>query len=194
MMAVLGGASRIVAVDISQKALDKAVQLGATDTIRINDSKEPPDSVRNRLCTILPDGVDLAIDAAGFAATCEYAVWCARRAGRVVQVGLPIGGRPPHIPMGRVAGWELEIVGSHGFAATDLPDLLDLVASGKLQPELLVEECVSLRTGIETLTSMDKTSPLGMTVITDFGQEGRSEKATISIRAQQRTVQQPSRL
>ena len=35
-------------------------------------------------------GAELAIDAAGFKATCEDAVWSARRGGRMVQVGLPL--------------------------------------------------------------------------------------------------------
>ena len=32
----------------------------------------------------------------------------------MVQVGLPLGGVPPSIPMARVAAWELELIGSHG--------------------------------------------------------------------------------
>ena len=35
-------------------------------------------------------GAELAIDAAGFKATCEDAAWSARRGGRMVQVGLPL--------------------------------------------------------------------------------------------------------
>ena len=40
--------------------------------------------------------------------------------------------------MARVAGREIEIIGSHGLAASDMPAILDLVTSGKLDPSLLV--------------------------------------------------------
>ena len=70
----------------------------------------------------------------------------------MVQVGLPIGShRPPQIPMGAVVGKELEIVGSHGFDANDLPDVLHLVQSGKLQVKKLIEKEVSLKEGVEML-------------------------------------------
>ena len=61
-------------------------------------------------------GAELAIDAAGFKATCEDAVWSARRGGRMVQVGLPLGGEPPVVPMARVAGREIEIIGAPAWS------------------------------------------------------------------------------
>ena len=33
-----------------------------------------------------------------------------------MQAGLPLGDERPEVPMARVAGWELEIFGSHGRA------------------------------------------------------------------------------
>lgn len=86
----------------------------------------------------------------------------------MVQVGLPIGGNPPQIPMGLVAGRELEIVGSHGFASDDLPILMDMIASGQLDPLQLVERFVSLEEGAQILMDMDHTSPLGIAMITNF--------------------------
>jgi len=50
-----------------------------------------------------------------------------------VQIEIPIGGRQPKIPTGSVARKEVEIAGSHGFAANDLPDLIHPVESGKLR-------------------------------------------------------------
>ena len=69
---------------------------------------------------------------------------------------------------GLVAGREIEIVGSHGFAADDLPTLLGLVQSGKLNVYKLIEKEVSLEEGAKAIMSMDKVSPLGMTMVTDF--------------------------
>lgn len=86
----------------------------------------------------------------------------------MVQVGLPIGEVPPVIPMGVVAGRELELVGSHGFAATDLPDLLQMVVNGTLDPGRLVERQVTLEEGAQAIQDMDQGSPLGITVVTQF--------------------------
>ena len=162
MIAVARGASNIIAVDVSEKALQKASDLGATCTIKAVSDEHVRTRVKGETNG---EGAEVTVDAAGFPSTCENAVWCTRRSGRMVQVGLPIGDRPPVIPMGLVAGREIQIIGSHGFAADDLPDLLDLVANGKLDPGLLVENIVSLEEGAQALQDMDNRSPLGMTVI-----------------------------
>lgn len=148
--------------------------LGADRVVAANPQSKNEDVVRETVMKLTNGlGADLTIDAAGFASTCENAVHTCRRGGRMIQVGLPIGGRPPQIPMGAVAGKELELVGSHGFAASDLPNLLDFVQSGKLQVKQLVEKEVSLREGVGTLMAMDKCSPLGIIVITRFDDNSR---------------------
>ena len=116
-------------------------------------------------------GADVTVDAGGFQATCEAAVWCARRGGRMVQVGLPLGGGAtgsPRVPMARVAAWELELVGSHGADARDFPTLLAKVASGEWDVGRLVGAEVSLSQGAKAIEAMDHGSPLGITVVTDF--------------------------
>jgi len=172
MIAVARGASNIIAVDVSAEALQQARELGATCAIKA----ETDEDARKQVLTVTHgEGADLTIDAAGFPSTCENAVWCTRRSGRMVQVGLPIGDRPPIIPMGLVAGRELEIIGSHGFAADDLPDLLQLVANGKLDPGRLVGQIVSLEEGAQALQDMDNGSPLGMTIIQFDTERGNSK-------------------
>jgi len=179
MIAAAQGAARIIAVDVSEEALDKAKEVGATDIVnarsRGSSTREGENAVRDEISKITDGiGADLTIDAAGFRATCEDAVWCARRGGRMVQVGLPIGGQNPQVPMGIVAGREIEIVGSHGCAAEDMPAILSLVAQGRLGPKKLVEKEVSLEEGARAIMDMDRGSPLGMTVVTSFGKNGSS--------------------
>ena len=170
-----GNIGSIIAVDISKKALDKALTLGADRTVNASSSLGMTDDDIRKMVMKFTNGLgaDLTIDAAGFASTCENAVHTCRRGGRMVQVGLPIGGRPPQIPMGAVAGKELEIIGSHGFAASDLPNLLNFVHSGKLQVRRLIGKEVNLREGVDALMAMDKYSPLGITVITRFDDTSR---------------------
>jgi alcohol dehydrogenase len=167
MIAAAQHAGTIVAVDVSQESLEKARQLGATHTVRAD--KKDNLSTRQRVRSITDDdGYDVSVDAAGFASTCENAVYSTKRGGRMIQVGLPIGQVPPQVPMGLVAGHEIEIYGSHGFAADDLPRLLDLIAEGSIDPSVLVERQVSLEEGAQVLMDMDQGSPLGITVITRF--------------------------
>ena len=169
-----GNIQSIIAVDVSKKALDKALELGADHIVDVSALGMMDEAVRKRVTELTNGlGAELTIDAAGFASTCENAIHNCRRGGRMVQVGLPIGGRQPQIPMGSVVGKELEIVGSHGFAASELPDLLNLVQSGKLQVKKLIEKEVSLKEGVEALMAMDRESPLGMTVITRFDDSSR---------------------
>ena len=125
---------------------------------------------RSHLLPVPPHMLLVGFSAAGFQATCEDAVWVVRRGGRVVQVGLPLA-HAPQIPMARVANREIEIVGSHGLAAQDMPEVLALVAAGKLNVRALIEAEVSLEDGCRALESMDHSSPLGITVITSFREE-----------------------
>jgi len=164
----------IIAVDVSSEALDKASQLGADILVNVNDYNMSNGAVQKKILDITDSlGAEITIDAAGFADTCENAVHTCRRGGRMVQVGLPIGGRRPEIPMGTVVGREIEIIGSHGFSATDLPDILRLVESGILPVKKLVEKEVTLEEGTRLLMAMDRTSPIGMAVITRFDNSSR---------------------
>ena len=64
--------------------------------------------------------------------------------------------------MARVIAYELDILGSHGMAAVDYPEMLALVESGILRPDLLVERTVGLADGIMALKAMGE--PSGSTV------------------------------
>ncbi|CAB9522937.1 L-threonine 3-dehydrogenase [Seminavis robusta] len=172
--AATGNAGKIIAIDVSPLALQKAKELGATHTVQAASKENSNVDVQEKVFEITKGhGADLTLDAAGFASTCENAVYCTKRGGRMVQVGLPIGEVKPVVPMGLVAGRELELVGSHGFAAVDLPDLLEMVVSGKLDPGKLVEKEVTLEEGARAIEDMDNGSPLGMTIVTKF-QRGSS--------------------
>ncbi|CAJ1382538.1 unnamed protein product [Effrenium voratum] len=157
---------RVLAVDTSEEACRKAIELGAWHAF---NATEGDAHVRAKVAEVTGGmGCDLTLDAAGFAATCENAAHCVRRGGRMVQVGLPLHGREPCMPMARVANQEIEIIGSHGLAARDMPQLLSMVAAGKLLPEKLVLREVSLEEGAQAIEAMEKGSPLGITMITRF--------------------------
>ena len=70
--------------------------------------------------------------------------------------------------MNTVIGRELQILGTHGMAAHEVPELLELVAAGSIDPELLVERTIGLDDLGATLVSMRDGIPTGITVVTAF--------------------------
>ena len=67
--------------------------------------------------------------------------------------------------MDLVISRELEIHGSHGMAAHEYPAMLEAVAAGRLHPELLVGQVVSLDDATGVFAAMDRPTRAGMTVI-----------------------------
>ncbi len=157
--------ARVIAVDISPVALAKATQLGADVTI---NSTEKDALVQ--IADITGEGADVAIDALGSQATSSQSILSLRRRGRHLQLGLlltPDGLTPE--PMARVIAYELDILGSHGMAAKDYPQMLEMVASGILRPDLLVERIVGLADGVVALRTMGEltSAPTGGITIID---------------------------
>jgi len=161
MIAVALGA-RVIAIDVSDKALARAASLGAE--ITIDATEGDPTSVGDAVQRAT-GGVHLSVDALGSAATAVASVSSLRRRGRHIQVGLLHGPdvHPP-LPLDRVIGWELEIIGSHGMSARDYPAMLDMVANGTLQPAKLVARTIGLDGVGAALAAMDRPGSDGITV------------------------------
>lgn len=155
----LGG--RVVAVDRNPEALAVAADLGA-EHVLLADGSDIPAAVAE----LTGGGSHVAVDAVGSEQTCADAILSLRRRGRHVQVGLlpPIDGHP-RVPMDRVIGWELDVLGSHGMAAADYPDLLALIEQGLLQPQRLVERTIGLDEAATLLPGFDRATVAGMTMI-----------------------------
>ncbi len=128
--------ARVIAIDISPEALALASGLGAQETLLGPD-------VAARVHELTGGGAHVSIDALGSVATAEDSVACLRPRGRHVQIGLLLTGLPT-IPMGRVLGQELQLLGSHGMSALGYPELLELVVSGALDPARLVTRTLPL--------------------------------------------------
>lgn len=153
--------ARVIAVDRNPEALAVAADLGA-EHILTADGRDIPAAVAE----LTDGGSHVSVDAVGSEQTCADAILSLRRRGRLAQVGLlpPIDGHP-RVPMARVIGWELDVLGSHGMAAADYPDMMALIASGALQPHLLIERTVGLAEAAELLPVFDQAKPAGMTII-----------------------------
>jgi alcohol dehydrogenase len=107
-----------------------------------------------------------ALDALGSATVAAAAVAGLRPRGRHVQVGLLHGDDArAAVPMDLVVARELAVLGSHGMPAVDYPAMLDLVASGALDPERLVTRRIGLADAGAALAAMDGPTPPGITIV-----------------------------
>ena len=150
--------ARVIAIDISPAALTKATQIGA-DIAIYSSTTDALTQIRETT----GDGADVSIDAVGSQLTSSQSILSLRRRGRHLQLGLLLtpNGLTPE-PMARVIAYELDILGSHGMAAADYPEMLAMVAPGALRPDLLVDRTVDLNEAITALRAMSE--PAGATV------------------------------
>ncbi|MGN8063759.1 zinc-dependent alcohol dehydrogenase family protein [Ralstonia sp. 22111] len=157
--------ANVVAIDISDSALELARALGAVATVNASRESDVVEAVRG----ITQGGAHVSLDALGNPATCFNSISNLRRRGKHVQVGLMLGDHTtPAVPMSKVIAHELEILGSHGMQAHRYGPMLDMIRTGKLQPGRMVRREISLSASIEALTNMNRFEAAGVTVITDF--------------------------
>ena len=153
--------AKVLAIDINPDALKKASDLGADYAIN-SSLVNPVTTVQD----LTDGGAHISIDALGSEPTAQSSVLSLRRRGRHLQLGLLLtSDGQTAMPMARVIGWELDILGSHEMAAVDYPKMLELVTSGKLAPEKLIEREVSLGVGANELGQMENTPNSGITII-----------------------------
>ena len=157
--------ANVIAVDISDDALALAKQMGAAATLNANDVADVAEAIHE----ITQGGAHLSLDALGHPITAVNSVKSLKRLGRHVQVGLLLADQStPPIPMDRVVAHELTIVGSHGMQAHRYDAMLAMILSGKLQPEKLLNQTISLEQSIGALMGMGQASNPGVTVVTEF--------------------------
>jgi D-arabinose 1-dehydrogenase-like Zn-dependent alcohol dehydrogenase len=159
-IAVASGA-RVIAVDVSAAALALASALGAEHAV--NGTADVPAVVAE----LTDGGAHVSLDALGAAVTCANSIRSLRPRGRHVQVGLlpPAQGRP-EVPMDRVIALELQLFGSHGMAAHAYPELLGLIAAGRLDPHRLVTRELALDDAGAALAEVGRQP--GIAVVTSF--------------------------
>ena len=152
--------ARVVAVDVSEDALDRARGLGAEVVLR---STDPVAEIRART----GGGTHVSLDALGSPATAAASVRSLRRRGRHVQVGLLLDPAGTSLPMDVVVAHELELYGSHGLAAADYPPMLALIASGAVRLTALVGRVIGLHDAPAALMAMDQLSGTGGITVVD---------------------------
>ncbi|MCA0203572.1 zinc-dependent alcohol dehydrogenase family protein [Pararhodobacter sp.] len=163
MIASAAGAN-VIGVDLDPAKLQLARDLGAVAVINGREA-DVPGAIRE----ITRGGAHVSLDALGHPVTMTNSILCLRPRGKHIQVGLMLGEHAaPSIPMPKIVGQEIEILGSHGMQAHRYGAMLDMVASGKVDPSRLVGKQISLAEAPEALMAMDRFQSVGATVITRF--------------------------
>ena len=163
MIAAAAGAN-VIGVDLSPAKLDLARALGAVAVIDGRDT-DVPEAIRD----ITRGGAHVSLDALGHPTTMNNSILCLRPRGKHIQVGLMLGEHAaPAVPMSRIVGQEIELLGSHGMQAHRYGAMLDMVTSGKLDPARLVGDRIALADAPAALMAMDRFQSIGATVITRF--------------------------
>ncbi len=157
--------ANVVAIDIDDKKLAIASGFGAVATVNGAKGCDVADAV----IELTKGGAHVSLDALGHPVTCFNSIQNLRPRGKHVQVGLMAADHAmPQVPMAKVIGKELEILGSHGMQAHRYSAMLDMINSGKLDPARLVGDRISLAEAPNALMKMDKFQSVGATVITSF--------------------------
>jgi S-(hydroxymethyl)glutathione dehydrogenase / alcohol dehydrogenase len=160
--AAIAGAGRIVALDRVSEKLQLARELGATDTVQTGKSDDPVAVVRE----LTGGGADHSFEAVGRPDTITLAIDVTGVGGQAVLVGMaPPEARVAIDPL-RLTTSERAVRGSW-YGSTrpfrDVPRLIDLYRSGRLQLERLVTRC-SLDQVNDALAAME-TGSLARSVI-----------------------------
>jgi S-(hydroxymethyl)mycothiol dehydrogenase len=144
MGARLAGAATIIAVDLDDKKLGWARDMGATHTVNARQS-EPVEAIRELTGGF---GADVVIDAVGRPETWKQAFYARDLAGTVVLVGVPTPDmKVPDIPLIDVFGRGGSLKSSwYGdcLPSRDFPMLVDLYQQGRLDLDAFVTERIAL--------------------------------------------------
>jgi S-(hydroxymethyl)mycothiol dehydrogenase len=139
----LAGARMIIAVDIDDRKLTQALDLGATHTVN-STTHDPVEVIRE-----LTDGfgADVVIDAVGRPETYRQAFYARDLAGTVVLVGVPTPDMKLKLPLIDIFGRGGALKSSwYGdcLPSRDFPMLIDLYLQGRLPLEKFVSEKIGL--------------------------------------------------
>jgi S-(hydroxymethyl)mycothiol dehydrogenase len=140
----LAGASRIIAVDLDDRKLEWATNLGATHTVNSRE-QDPVEAIQALTGGF---GADVVIDAVGRPETWKQAFYARDLAGTVVLVGVPTPDmQVPDIPLIDVFGRGGSLKSSwYGdcLPSRDFPMLVDLYQQGRLDLDAFVTEEIGL--------------------------------------------------
>ncbi|MBI5604238.1 MAG: zinc-binding dehydrogenase [Deltaproteobacteria bacterium] len=139
-LAKISGAGLIIAVDVSDVALKRAIAQGADWTCR-SDQEDPVKAIKEVTHGL---GVDLSLELVGLKQTIAQAVASLRVGGRAVVAGL---GREEisSLSLSEFVRGEIELIGSYAFSVAEIQDLVQMADEGLLD----LSRSISLRIDLD---------------------------------------------
>lgn len=148
-LARIFGAGLIIAVDVSEVALERAMTLGA-DLVCRADREDPVAFIKKATGGC---GADLALECVGREKTIATALSCLTGGGRAVVVGL--GSEEIRGLTATDLVWrEVQLLGSFAFTVREIEDVVRLVVNGRLDISGSVSKTIALEeinAGLEAL-------------------------------------------
>lgn len=156
--------ARVIAIDIADEKLEFARSIGAEIAINSSDT-----NVSEAVLDITCGGAHVSIDALGHPQILFDSISSLRKRGRHIQAGIMESGKHSSpIPVDKIIGRELEILGSHGMQAHRYGYMLEMIVAGRLKPEKLIGSRISLDDGAAILSEMNSFGGTGVLVIDKF--------------------------
>lgn len=152
--ALAGGASTVVAADVSDAKLEQARALGAQHVINVRDA-QAIEHVRDAT----HGGADIGLECAGVVEALEFTYRATRRGGRTVTAGLPPASSQLALSPVQLVAEERSLQGSYlggCVPARDIPAYVALYQSGRLPIDRLLTHELPLsdiNTGFERLAA-----------------------------------------
>ena len=151
LCARLKGAGTIIVTDRSAHRLELAEELGADAVINVGPEDTPVDAAA-AIREMTGGGVDAAFEAVGISPTAQQSVDATRNGGNITWIGN--NARTIEVDMQSIVTREMSVRGSYGFDEADFAAALEILASGRLNVDPLVEKIAPLEEGPELFRSL----------------------------------------
>jgi len=151
------GAS-VIAVDIDDRKLKLAKQLGAVETINPREV-----DAAKAVQKIVKGGVDAAFEIIGKPTTLEQAFNMVRPGGRLVVVGYSAENWSMRVS--RVMFREITVLGSLGCRLAEYPTLINMVKTGRIKLEPIISSKLKLEEINEAMKNLEEGKVVGRQII-----------------------------
>jgi len=164
--AKLLSASKIIAIDPNESALEFATKFGVTNTINPTE-QDPVQAVKD---ITGGSGADYSFEVFGSSETVQTAYNSVKKGGTVIVVGLTPLGDDPTIDANRMTRQEITLRGSYYGSvrpALDMPTMVNLYKAGKIDIDNLITRTYKLDDINKAYQDMEN-GQIGRGVITQF--------------------------
>ena len=153
------GATRIIAMSRHADRAELAKEFGATDIVSERGA-EAAEKVRELLGGVLADSV---LECVGTAESMEQALACVRPGGALGFVGVPHGNEG--LSLGVLFSKNISVAGGAASTRAYLPELLEDVLAGTINPGLVFDSVMPLERAAEAYKAMDERKAIKVMLI-----------------------------